>query len=307
MKKKICAVLLGICVLLMAAGCSASKGEPENVPEAAEEQPEADAGGQKEDEASTSQESVLEPEEAAEAEEIPVDAKDVPGAFVSRIPLENGQPDENTTAVVYYEFKKDYTTEKAGVPGLLEFKIPQLTMRSMEAGRINEDILEYFEDQLEEMDENMEELAKDWGTLDSVYEITISISYELTCLDDNKICFLLSGYEGHSAAAHGMPFRESLIYSLENGEEMEAEDLFTVSEDVFAAAFVEAFEKKIAQSPENYWEDAMDYVREEASFDNDDFYLTESGVVFYFEPYVLAAYANGYVEAEIPYETLGVK
>ena len=63
----------------------------------------------------------------------------------------------------------------------------------------------------------------------------------------------------------------------------------------------------MAESPDDYWADAMDYVKEDASFDNEDFYLTESGTVFYFEPYELAAYVFGYIEAEVPYGSVGLK
>lgn len=311
MKKKILAILLSLSALTLVAGCSASETEPENAVSAMEEQAGEETGEPENEEEPEQETAVSEPEQTVEEEEAVVEPEDAQPEKASRIPLENGQPDEGSNAVVYYEFKKDYAFDESKVSGTLEFKIPQLTMRSMEAGKINEDILEYFEDQLDNMDETMKDFSE-WGDLgedgqDLLSECTLDIDYELTYLDDNKICFLLTGYEYNSGAAHGMPFRKSLIYSLEDGERMEAEDLFDVSEDRFGAAFISAFEEHMAESPDDYWEDAMDYVKEAASFDNEDFYLTESGTVFYFDPYTLAAYAYGYIEAEVPYDSVGLK
>ncbi len=311
MKKKILGILLSLSILSLAAGCSASKTEPEKAVSAGEEQAGTDVGELENKGEPGQEEPVVEPKEADEKEEVTAEPENAqpentqpentqPGN-ASKIPLENGQPDENSTAIIYYEFKKDYALDYAEVSGTLEFKIPQLTMRSVEAGKINEDILEYFEEKLDDMDEMVEDDRDLWA------EATLNIGYELTYLNDDKICLLLTGYEYNGDAAHGIPFRKPLIYNLENGERMEAEDLFAVSEDEFGRAFIAAFEKRMAESPDDYWTDAMDYVKEEASFDNEDFYLTENGVVFYFEPYVLAAYAYGYIEGEVSYDSLGLK
>lgn len=311
MKKKILVMLLSLSLLSLAAGCSASKAEPENVASGGEEQPEADVSEPEDTEESAQKEPDTSREKADEKEEISAVPENAQTENASKIPLENGQPDGNSTAVMYYEFKKDYENDAATVSGTLEFKIPQLTMRSVEAGMINEDILEYFEEQLEEMEDMVEDFSEQWDfeeeDPDLSIQYTLGIDYELTYLDENKICILLKGYEYSSGAAHGMPFRKPLIYDLESGERMDAEDLFAVSEDKFASAFIAAFKNHMAESPDDYWEDAMDYVKEDASFENEAFYLTESGTVFYFEPYVLAAYSFGYIEAEIPYDSVPLK
>lgn len=303
MKKKILALLLSFSILSLAAGCSNAKTEPEKETPVMEDVPETDVSAPEDIGEPEPEAPVMEPEISDEKEEAPVEQEAPKVENTSRIPLEKGIADENTTAVVYYEFKKDYTSDGAEVLGSLKFTIPQLTMRSAGAGKINEDILKYFEERLDEMDETAEGLS---GGEDMTEPYTLEIGYEMTYLDENRICLLLSGYE-YSGGAHGMPFRKALIYDLKSGEELEAEDLFDVSEDEFGAAFTAAFEARMAESPDDYWADAMDYVKEGASFDNEDFYLTESGTVFYFEPYVLAAYVFGYIEAEVPYSSVGLK
>lgn len=306
MKKKFLVILLSLSILSLAAGCSAFKAESENEVSAIEEQPETDESVPEDNLESEPEVLDSESEKADDKDEIPVEPESAQTVNSSKIPLENGKPDENATAVMYYDFAKVYTSDSSATLGALELKIPQLTMRSVEAGKINADILEYFEEQLDDMDERMEDFSE-WGDLSEEGQNTLEIGYKLTYLDDNKICLLLEGYEYNDGAAHGMPFRKPLIYNLETGERMDAEDLFAVSEDEFKAAFVDAFEERMAESPDDFWADAMDYVKEGASFENEDFYLTESGTVFYFEPYVLAAYAHGYIEAEIPYDSVGLK
>lgn len=264
MKKKILALLLSFSILSLAAGCSNAKTEPEKETPVMEDVPETDVSAPEDIGEPEPEAPVMEPEISDEKEEAPVEQEAPKVENTSRIPLEKGIADENTTAVVYYEFKKDYPADGAEVLGSLKFTIPQLTMRSAGAGKINEDILKYFEERLDEMDETAEGLS---GGEDMTEPYTLEIGYEMTYLDENRICLLLSGYE-YSGGAHGMPFRKALIYDLKSGEELEAEDLFDVSEDAFGAAFTAAFEARMAESPDDYWADAMDYVKEGASFDN---------------------------------------
>lgn len=300
--------MLSLSILSLAAACSNAGTEPEKEVSVMEDAPETDVSGPEDIPEPEEKMPEPEPEAVEEMEEAPIEPAETQPENVSKIPLEKGIADENTTAVVYYEFKKDYGADGANASGTLEFEIPQLTMKSVEAGKINEDILEYFEERLDEADGIVEDLSGGgaMGPDETDMQYTLSIGYGMTYLDESKICLLLSGYE-YSGGAHGMPFRKSLVYDLENGERMEAEDLFDVSEDEFAAAFIAAFETRMAEQEDEFWADAMDYVRAGASFENEDFYLTESGTVFYFEPYALASYASGVIEAEVPYDKMGLK
>ena len=118
MKKKILGILLSLSILSLAAGCSASKTEPEKAVSAGEEQAGTDVGELENKGEPGQEEPVVEPKEADEKEEVTAEPENAqpentqpentqPGN-ASKIPLENGQPDENSTAIIYYEFKKDY-------------------------------------------------------------------------------------------------------------------------------------------------------------------------------------------------------
>jgi hypothetical protein len=56
------------------------------------------------------------------------------------------------------------------------------------------------------------------------------------------------------------------------------------------------------ESPDEYWVEAPDQVRNESpSLDKKNYYLTDEGIVVFYYPYELASYARYFVEILIPY------
>jgi hypothetical protein len=266
--------------------------QTEEQTEEKDEEPETDEMLQEEENEETGEAEDIETEETDAQEEM-----SAAQAFDSyEFTLENPQTDDTTTAVVYYTYEKEYQDEDGNTCGSLSFEIPQLTMRSISAQTINQDILTKYHEILLYSDSDAEELE----------QYSESMGYSVTYIGDEWICLLLEGYV-YTGGAHGLPFRNTLIYNLESGECAQTEDLFDVTEETFTTLYTQAFQDLIAESPEEYWDDATDTVSEEANFQDAAYYLTDTGVTFYFEPYVLAAYARGYVEAEIPYEKLPIK
>lgn len=299
MKKKLLLILLSLSILGVQTGCSDSaKTEQSDAALPAEEQIE-----EKDEEPETEE---VQPQETEDTEE--TDAQEEMSGNFYEFTLENPQTDETTTAVVYYTFEKEYQDEDGNTYGSLSFEIPQLTMRSISAQTINQDILTQFHESLLSSDSDAEEFyipAEEWANPDTL-QYSNNMGYTVTYIGDEWICLLLDGYV-YTGGAHGSPYRLPLIYSLESGETVQMEDLFEITEDEFAALYVQAFEEVIAEEPDGYWEDAMDTVNEYANLQNEYFYLTETGATFYFDPYALAPYARGYVEIEIPYEQLQLK
>ena len=105
MKKKILALLLSFSILSLAAGCSNAKTEPEKETPGMEDVPETDVSAPEDIQEPEPEAPVMEPEISDEKEEAPVEQEAPKVENTSRIPLEKGIADENTTAVVYYEFK----------------------------------------------------------------------------------------------------------------------------------------------------------------------------------------------------------
>ena len=127
----------------------------------------------------------------------------------------------------------------------------------------------------------------------------------ISYFDGNYTSFYLSEsvYEG---GAHGMPYRTGFTFVLKTGERLTLPDLIGNSEEELKEIVTKYFEGYIDLNPEKFWEDAVDTVREYTGYDS-DFYLTKKGIRFYFGPYALASYADGFQEVTIPYSEFDMK
>lgn len=128
-------------------------------------------------------------------------------------------------------------------------------------------------------------------------------NYEVTYNKNGIISILCSGYEFPTGAAHGMPYNVSYTFDLNTGELLTLSDLLSVDNKTTQKLIVSAASKVINKNPSEYWEDAINIVRESAGIQNTNFYLDEKGVVFYYAPYELAPYASGTQFFTVPYTT----
>lgn len=223
--------------------------------------------------------------------------------------MANPVPDETYTAIISYQAKKVLQSENGLAKAEITVTMPQLAMRSVTAEKINEQLLDFYRNAYEtgiatgEADARFQqESSEDMGE-DFYYDYTYEVGYGITLLNDQYLSIWADGYE-YAGGAHGMPFRTTLIFDLETGEQVKGKGLFEVSEEQFREIKLEAYRELIAQSEEGiYWENALSIVEESADFDS-GYYLTKNGVTFYYHPYELAPYAAGYVEATVPYEKL---
>ena len=66
------------------------------------------------------------------------------------------------------------------------------------------------------------------------------------------------------------------------------------------------FTQMYNEDPDMYWDSAVDTVFEYTTLES-QFYLSEEGIVFYFGPYELASYADGFQEIVVPYSAWNLK
>lgn len=223
--------------------------------------------------------------------------------------MSNPVPDETYTAIVSYQAKKVLESENGLSKAEITVTMPQLTMRSVTAEKINEQLLDFYRSAFEygisagEQDVGFQEESGESADEDFHYDYTYEEGYQITFLNEQYLSILANGYE-YAGGAHGMPFRTPLIFDLETGEQVKGKSLFAVSEEQFGEIKLEAYKELIEQSEEGtYGEDALSIVEKTIDFDS-GYYLTENGVTFYYDPYALAPYAAGYVEVTVPYEKL---
>lgn len=151
--------------------------------------------------------------------------------------------------------------------------------------------------------EEMEKEIKEYGNC-------LSWSYESK---PSNICFFDGRYFSfyqycyiYEGGAHGMPYWTGYTFDLQTGEELLLNDIISNSEEELKEIVTGYFTDLIAGNPNEFWDDAPQYVEEETDF-NSLFYLTEEGIVFYFGPYALACYAAGFQQVTVPYSEFEMK
>lgn len=146
-------------------------------------------------------------------------------------------------------------------------------------------------------------------TAQPVYSMALTIDGDnaITYLDDHYVCVRADGYE-YTGGAHGTPFRQYFVFDRETGARLSLSDVVeNPVEELQAkvgAAFRELAEKTnfAFESPEDLEHTVADGISYESPF-----YLSETGVVFYYAPYEIASYAEGFPEVTIPYSELEMR
>ena len=142
-----------------------------------------------------------------------------------------------------------------------------------------------------------------------VYSMALTIDGDnaITYLDDHYVCVRADGYE-YTGGAHGTPFCQYFVFDRETGARLSLSDVVeNPVEELQAkvgAAFRELAEKTnfAFESPEDLEHTVADGISYESPF-----YLSETGVVFYYAPYEIASYAEGFPEVTIPYSELEIR
>lgn len=118
---------------------------------------------------------------------------------------------------------------------------------------------------------------------------------------ENLLCVEQDGYLYPLGAAHGMPYRLQLFLDLKTGASYVLDDLFLKDKTDEAYAKMSAAVSKVMKEKMDevgYWEESTTVER------NQPFRLRGDGVMVFYEPYVLASYAAGFSDFEIPFADL---
>ena len=129
------------------------------------------------------------------------------------------------------------------------------------------------------------------------------ISYMPTRIDQGVLS-LFGNHTSYTGGAHGNIVGHSLNYDLISGQRLSLSDIFTSSVN---PQYISALVLNALAQQEGLFQDYEDTVT--ARFGNNmlqdkDWYLTNSGLCFFFSPYEIAAFAAGTISAEIPYNAL---
>lgn len=124
-------------------------------------------------------------------------------------------------------------------------------------------------------------------------------------LDDNYISFKLEDHN-YQGGAHGMFYWTGCTFDLQSGQRLQLSDIVANSEEELNEIITNYFTAMINEYPVAFEADAIETVRNSAGFDT-EFYLTDSGIRFYYSPYQLACFAAGFQQVTIPYAEFEMK
>ncbi|MGI6175355.1 MAG: DUF3298 and DUF4163 domain-containing protein [Christensenellales bacterium] len=128
------------------------------------------------------------------------------------------------------------------------------------------------------------------------YEITYNLHCHLSIYRDQ--------YE-FTGGAHGSTIRASDSWDLANGRSLLLSSLFPPGENYRAFLIKQLLaqaDQQMQQNPGIYFEDYPGLIIK--YFNDENYYLTPTGVAVYYQQYEIAPYATGIVVFTIPYDTL---
>ncbi|MDO5522115.1 MAG: DUF4163 domain-containing protein [bacterium] len=204
---------------------------------------------------------------------------------------------ENQITVKPETFRQEYRNPKGEIRLVLSYQYPNISGEYKGIDKANCRYTTLFSNWLMDQDEIIDSVSEEENTGGSKYGN--EVSYTITYNRNNILSVLFEGYL-FAGGAHGMPYRVPTNIDLRVGEEVDLTKLKNTSKEEIKKQVNDAFKKKIDQDKSLYWDNAYTIV-EQTKFEDLKYYFTEDGIVFYFDPYVLAPYAAGFVEAAINY------
>ncbi len=113
----------------------------------------------------------------------------------------------------------------------------------------------------------------------------------------SKALNIILDYYTYTGGAHGMPYRDSIIVSLESGKAFRFKDIFSSKKymDIVNASIKKDFKDRKLQTFGEF---------KSISPENTNYFLTNDGFVVFFPPYEYTAYAFGFLQSKVKYTLL---
>lgn len=119
----------------------------------------------------------------------------------------------------------------------------------------------------------------------------------------NKIVSILSNNYSYTGGAHPNHIQSNVVYDLATNKKLELTDILNKTEDEIKQIFIDGFSKMVDNEPDAYFEEAKETISNSVDkLDKINFYLSNTGLVFFFEVYEIAPYAAGNPNFSIPFK-----
>lgn len=130
--------------------------------------------------------------------------------------------------------------------------------------------------------------------------------------EENQYFCLEVDFEGYwySGGVHGLPYKLTYLFDLDDGSIVSVENILNVSEEEFRTLAAEYTVEDFRENGEKYFSNNEDSIYENVykNINFDHFmYLSVEGVVIEYAPYELGCFGAGFIPVTIPYEEFGIK
>lgn len=204
---------------------------------------------------------------------------------------------ENELTVIKKEERREYKNNQGDIRLYLNYQYPLLEGPQKGIPQINEETKKQKEAWFDSHKELINSIK---GEQNYGFKNVDEVSYIITYNKDGKVGVLYEGYL-FTGGAHGMPYRSSYIYELDTGEKLAPSQMLQKSNEEIKNSLVEQFRKRVEENKDWYWPEALQIVKD-MDLSKIGYYITDEGIVFYFDPYVLAPFAAGFVEVLVPWK-----
>lgn len=209
-----------------------------------------------------------------------------------------GEVSEAEDASVTYEsYEKEYKLKNGTVYLSITTKCPYINGEGEVYEKMNKTMEDYVASIIAEAKTQKAE-AKEFKKLykDVVGYTSFSLDAEVMYQKDGIISVLFSGYDYPIGAAHGSPYRQTFTFDTETGEVLSMEELLGKTTAEVRKLLNKKVKKLIQKEPEGFYENALSIAKQIMKENPGNFYVTEKGLVYYFNAYDIAPYAAGMPE-----------
>lgn len=131
--------------------------------------------------------------------------------------------------------------------------------------------------------------------------LTYNMDYDIT-LDRNNLLSVVTYYYEYTGGVHGNSFRQGRTYDLTTGKQLSLSEIINTD----AVSLETIIEEGLSAYLSDYDADDSGYVQSvinagKAEISNAGYYLKDEGLVIFYVPYQIAAYATGYPTIEVPF------
>ncbi|HQA59089.1 MAG TPA: DUF4163 domain-containing protein [Acetivibrio sp.] len=191
-------------------------------------------------------------------------------------------------------YKDEYTEVNLKIPFIEGMKNAELMTQLNQ--KLEQKALDFKRETEKKTREAVEEESKAQGF--SLRTGSVYTEYDVR-INNNRTMSIPVTYYQYTGGVHGMTTKETVNLDLVNEKELLLKNLFDGSRDYLQVLTDELLKQMKVQ--DYLFPDAVSNFK---ATDDLKFYLTDEGMVFYFNPYEIAPYAAGIVEYTISYDDL---